>query len=255
MDYYFVYETTNLINGKKYRGIHKTNKIEDGYLGSGLRMKMALLKYGKENFSRTILEFCSSYDELIELEKIYVDEVWILDRSNYNLKTGGQSSGILSDESKKKISETLKRRYESGEITSKAPKGRDPWNKGLKNIYSEDYLKKISDFQKERYELDINHPFKVSPNRKGWNKGMKTGPHSEESNKKRSETLKKRFENQEHHSKGVEPWNKGLKGSQVAWNKGKEMEKIECPHCNKLVDKLNAKKWHFDNCKKLVILD
>jgi len=28
------------------------------------------------------------------------------------------------------------------------------------------------------------------------------------------------------------------------------MEKIECPHCGKYCDKLNAKKWHFDNCKK-----
>ncbi len=253
MDYYFVYETTNLINGKKYRGIHKTNKIEDGYLGSGLRMRMALLKYGKENFSRTILEFCSSYDELIELEKIYVDEVWISDNSNYNLKTGGQSAGILSDESKKKISETLKRRYENGEI-SIPEREREP--------LTEEHKQKLSIILKDKYSKCEHHRKGEIPWNKGskglqvcWNKGMKTGPHSEESNKKRSETLKKRFENQEHHSKGVEPWNKGLKGVQVPWNKGKEMEKIECPHCNKLVDKLNAKKWHFDKCKKLVILD
>lgn len=83
----------------------------------------------------------------------------------------------------------------------------------------------------------------------GWNKGLKLEPMTEEEKKKRSETLKKRYETQEHHSKGQKPWNKGKRGVQVAWNKGKEMEKIECPHCLKKIDKLNAKKWHFDNCK------
>ena len=246
--YYFVYETINLINGKKYRGIHKTSKIEDGYLGSGKVFRMALEKYGKDNFYRAILEFCSSYEDLIELEKIYVDENWVNDDSNYNLKTGGQSAGILSDESKMKISETLKRRYKNGEIEIQ------------KRIYeplSESHKEKISKTLKEKYTLEEHNRKGKDPWNKnkpgsqvGWNKGKKTGPQSEESKRKKSETLKKRFENQEHHSKGIDPWNKGLKGVQVAWNKGKKMEKIECPHCNKLIDKLNAKRWHFDNCKK-----
>ena len=49
--------------------------------------------------------------------------------------------------------------------------------------------------------------------------------------------------------KGIEPWNKGKKGVQEAWNKGKEALKTECPHCGKLVDIANGKRWHFDNCK------
>src|ERR1017187_9973299 len=116
MIYYFVYETTCLINSKKYRGIHKTENINDGYLGSGLSFKLSVKKYGKENFTREILEFCNSYDNLLELEKIYVDEEWVKDKSNYNLKTGGQSAGILSEESRKKLSETLKEGYRSGRL-------------------------------------------------------------------------------------------------------------------------------------------
>ncbi len=68
-NYFFVYETTNLINGMKYCGIHKTKNINDKYLGSGTTFINAIKKYGKENFKREILEFCNSYDELLEREK------------------------------------------------------------------------------------------------------------------------------------------------------------------------------------------
>lgn len=27
------------------------------------------------------------------------------------------------------------------------------------------------------------------------------------------------------------------------------MVKSECPHCGKLTDIANGKRWHFDNCK------
>lgn len=251
--YYFVYETTNLINGKKYRGIHKTNKLDDGYLGSGIAFEMALLKYGKQNFSREILEFCSSYDDLLELEKIYVDDKWVKDHSNYNLKTGGQSSGILSDESKSKISETLKKKYANGEINIdfNFKPGHEAWNKGMVNIYDEDTLIKISENSRNRYQLDENHPFKMNQIKRKdpWNKGLKTGPQSEDTKNKKSKTLKERYKEVEHHSKGKEPWNKGKKGEQIAWNKGKKMKKYKCPHCEKETDISNGKRWHFDNCK------
>lgn len=245
MIYYFIYETTNIVNLKRYRGIHKTSKIDDGYLGSGTALLNAIEKYGKQNFKREILEFCSSYEELLEREKFYVDEEWVKDYSNYNLKTGGQSAGILSEESRNKISETLKSKYESGEIVKIGIKGLTPWCKGLK--MSKEFCDKISQSLRGRVPWNKG----VKGYQVPWNKGLKTGPQSEELKKKKSETLKKRYSEKEHHSKGVEPWNKGKKGIQEAWNKGKVMEKIECPHCGKFCDKLNAKKWHFDRCKSL----
>jgi hypothetical protein len=228
---YFVYDTTNLINGKKYRGIHKTSNINDGYLGSGWLFNIALKKHGKENFIKEILEYCNSYDELIEKEKIYVDENWVKDKSNYNLKTGGQSFGILSDESKNKISETLKRKYKSGEIIASI----GDYGRGIP--VSEEMKKKISNTMKERYKHQEHHLVGTTQ--------------SDETKKKRSDSLKNRYKNKNniHPRTGKEPWNKGKIGVQVNINKGKKMEKIECPYCGKMIDLLNGKRWHFENCK------
>jgi hypothetical protein len=248
-DMYFVYETTNLINNKKYRGIHKTSNIDDGYLGSGLVLLLSVNKYGKENFTREILEYCNSYDELIEKEKLYVDENWVKDPLTYNLKTGGQSAGILSDESKNKISETLKRKYESGEIIAVG------WNTGISP--TEEVKRKISDTLKEKYK-NKEHPSKGKTKSSAswkvgnipWNKGKKLDPNSEESNKKRSDTMKDWLNNNEHPRKGKEPWNKGKKCPQIGQKRiGIEMEKFECPHCGIFVNKGNLTRWYFDNCK------
>ena len=82
-----------------------------------------------------------------------------------------------------------------------------------------------------------------------WNKGKNTGPHSEESNAKRSEKLKERFSKTAHHLKSQSPWNKGKTGVQVPWNRGKISQKFECVNCKKMFDAMNLKKWHGDNCK------
>lgn len=46
----YIYETTNLINGKKYIG-QKTSRVflKEEYLGSGKGIKLAIDKYGLNN--------------------------------------------------------------------------------------------------------------------------------------------------------------------------------------------------------------
>jgi hypothetical protein len=247
MNYFFIYKTTNLINNKEYIGIHKTNNLDDGYLGSGLALNRAIKKYGKENFKREILEFCEDYEKLLIKESEYVDIAWVNNDMNYNIKSGRQQYGILSDESKKKISDTLKKKYANGEIK---PVIRSEY------IVTEEQKEKISKTLKKRYKEQEHHSNGKEPWNKGkkgvqvpWNKGKTLLPITEEQKEKISNSLKKRYEEFDHHSKGKEPWNKGKKGVQVPWNKGKLAEKIECINCGRLVDKLNAKRWHFDKCK------
>ena len=51
-----VYKIINLINGKYYYGIHSTENIFDGYMGSGKTIVNAIKKYGVENFTKEIIE-------------------------------------------------------------------------------------------------------------------------------------------------------------------------------------------------------
>ena len=112
----FVYKTTNLLNGTYYIGVHSTWNIDDGYLGSGKRLKRSINKYGKENFKREILAFFETNKESYEYEAHLVNEELIKDELCLNLKPGG-SGGFCNDEHKfnfthssgpKKFSERIK---------------------------------------------------------------------------------------------------------------------------------------------------
>jgi hypothetical protein len=88
--YYFIYKTTNLVNGKFYIGMHSTNDLEDGYLGSGKRLKYSVNKYGKENFKKEILEFLPNRSSLINREIELVNEGILKDLLCMNLMNGGK---------------------------------------------------------------------------------------------------------------------------------------------------------------------
>lgn len=66
--YGFVYITTNLINGKRYIGKRKFSDNWKSYLGSGIRLKEAIKKYGRNNFVKVIVDVGYSDEELSEKE-------------------------------------------------------------------------------------------------------------------------------------------------------------------------------------------
>jgi hypothetical protein len=87
--FHFIYKTTCSVNGKYYYGMHSTDDLEDGYLGSGTYLAKAKRKYGKENFKLEIMEFCSDRESLKKREAELITEEMLNDPMCMNLSFGG----------------------------------------------------------------------------------------------------------------------------------------------------------------------
>jgi len=97
MKYYTIYQTTNLINNKIYIGLHITEDINDKYLGSGIFLKKAIKKYGKENFKKEVLFVFDNQKDMIKKEIEIVNEKFILREDTYNMTKGGYGLSTLSE--------------------------------------------------------------------------------------------------------------------------------------------------------------
>jgi group I intron endonuclease len=97
-----IYKTTNNINGKIYIGKNKTNN--KNYLGSGIVLNFAIKKYGRENFSKEIIEECETYQMLNEQETYWIS---FYDSTNskigYNRSKGGDGFSGITQETINKI--------------------------------------------------------------------------------------------------------------------------------------------------------
>lgn len=88
--YHYIYKTTNLIRNYFYIGMHSTDNLEDGYMGSGKRIRYSINKYGVENHKFEILEFLPSRLKLREREQEIINEDMLKDPLCINLVIGGQ---------------------------------------------------------------------------------------------------------------------------------------------------------------------
>lgn len=110
----YVYIIINTINNKKYIGVSMKcdEKSIKNYFGSGFAIKDAIKKYGKENFRKEILKKFDSEDGARNYERKLISELNAIESDEYyNLVSGGYGGGvkgrIISDETKKKISNSL----------------------------------------------------------------------------------------------------------------------------------------------------
>jgi len=221
-----IYKTTNIINGKYYIGKDVNNS--NHYLGSGVLLKMAIKKYGKENFNKEILEYCETLEILEEREKFWIKELNSI-VLGYNLTEGGTGGDTFTNNTnKKEIREKLRKR-----------------------IYSEEVKKiKLKNLIPFKFQSGKNHPNfgkkqteKTKNKRKntflenGYTSPMKNKNHTEES--KQKIRLKKIGTKLSDETK--------FKISQK--KKGKLKKIIKCPYCGKEGGEPQMHQWHFEKCK------
>lgn len=177
----------------------------------------SFLKYGVENHIFEVIMQCD-FENLKYFESCF-QEIYRVVEKGLNCRYTGREDkkGIISSESKNKMSDAQKKLYENGYVSP---------NKGKQK--SENHKKKLSDnhwTKKEGY---------VSPNR-----GKKANPESVE---KQRNSLKKRYEN------GLVHPMKGKKLNE------KQIQKIKDNHCSKKEGYVNPNKGKImdDNIRKKI---
>jgi len=208
-----IYKTTNLINGKFYVGKDERNKND--YLGSGLNLHRAIKKYGKENFIKEVLEYCSTKEELIEKEKYWIKETKAQELG-YNIADGGWGGNTYDEETRQRISKQFRGRKVKPETIEKIKKTREKKKKQNPDAYkiserqkeilskthkgkvhTEEWKRNHSEKMKELYKSGHTSQFeKFIENQKGENKKGEKSPMwgrkaTEETRRKQSEAHKK----------------------------------------------------------------
>lgn len=174
--------TTNKINNKKYIGQH--TKFNDKYFGSGKIIKLALKRYGIDNFEREILSYAYTLEELNKLEKDYIKQYnAIKSKEFYNIHEGGCGGDTYTGRDE---NEKIKFKIHMSKVT----KGE---NNGMYNKkHTDNTIKLIKIKQKENIHIYQTQEFKnkMSEVTRGKNNGMYNKKHSLESIKLMSENSK-----------------------------------------------------------------
>lgn len=201
--YYTIYKITNNISNKIYIGCHRTNDIDDIYMGSGIHLRAAQKKYGMNNFTKEIIHIFDNVDDMFNMESAIVNEAFVARDDTYNLMTGGSSKNIetgllnyqnwLNSLSENKRREYFKKRSSVGNaaLMKKYHENGGWWfpNPFKGKHHTDESKKKISEANKRNigpkcsqyntmwiYSLAEKRSMKISNNTtipKGWIKGRK----------------------------------------------------------------------------------
>jgi hypothetical protein len=87
--YHITYKTVCLETGRYYIGMHSTDTLNDGYLGSGVRLRRSIQKYGKDRHTRQILAVFATREQAAQNEVVLLSEEVRKDPLCMNCGPGG----------------------------------------------------------------------------------------------------------------------------------------------------------------------
>jgi hypothetical protein len=233
--YHFIYLIENAINHKKYIGKHSTNKLNDGYMGGGIYLGFAKKKYGLENFSKKIIEYCSE-ETLNDREMFWINELSTFKPHGYNLTNGGDGGNTYSllSEGKKKIFRKKCSIANLGKIVSEETK------KKLRNPKSDKIKEKFKLAWIERKKTPVSYETreKIGNARRGQK-------HQESSRNKIGQSNSNRIWKEESKNKIR---NSKLNSTLSEETKMKIGRKHKCKYCDVWMNPGNLARYHNENC-------
>lgn len=133
----FIYLFINSVNGKKYVGqttkadvdlrLRQHRYVTTSRAAKRYALHAAIEKHGWDAFTRHVLQVCSTREELNQAEAFWIAHYDCMAPKGYNLTTGGDAPGEISDETRAKMSVLNRGRKHSVESRAKrsaALKGR-----------------------------------------------------------------------------------------------------------------------------------
>lgn len=89
--YHYIYKITCLKNGRYYIGMHSTSNLDDGYMGSGRKIRDSISYYGINFHEKEIIEFLPDRTSLINREIEIINEDLLNDPMCMNIRLGGEN--------------------------------------------------------------------------------------------------------------------------------------------------------------------
>ena len=249
-----LYIKQHSITGLKYFG--KTTRDPLKYNGSGKHWNPHIKKHGKkyvinlwvsEPFTDSIAisEFALAFSRD---NNIVESKDWANQKPENGLDGGGNKGVPHTEETKQKISDAAKGRPHSAETRKKMSDS----HIGLRS--SVESIKKSSDKRRgqSRKACSVETKQKMSESRKGRIDSPETIKKRSESNRgkiRSAETRKKMSD-----SAKCKIFSAEHKQNLSVAKTGIPQIKVECPHCGIVGGVSNMKRWHFEHCKKKLIL-
>jgi hypothetical protein len=240
--YNILYKTTNTINSKFYIGVHSTDDLEDGYLGSGYNITRAIKKYGKEHFTREILGIYECSDMMFLAEAEIVTTELIKSKDVYNIIPGGHGGHNKGSKDLKHMHDPITGERCAVHISAVDKMIANGWVLGRNMSSTTGTIWIHKDEKKQMIKPELLNEYMNN----GWLVGLPKSP-----------TLGKVWiynPNTEKYSLceavdlEYELTNGWIKKKWAPIKKNSKQKIVTCPHCSKSGGISAIKRYHFDKC-------